>query len=461
MKKLILLCIIATSIPCWAIPHLINYQGYLTAPDGTPLDTTVAMNFRIYGMANGGDMLWMEAHPSVAVARGVFEVRLGSVTTLSDLFSDNRWLEIQIGNDLEMTPREQIVSVAHAYRAGTVDGAEGGSITGDINVTGKANIGVGNVNDGLFAFVAGASDTASGDYATIAGGYENIASDEYTTVAGGHYNKALASRATVSGGSSNVASGVVSTVGGGMQNEAGATFATVSGGFAGFATADYSTVSGGHSNWATAPHATVAGGRNNYAQGEHSSICGGLNNSVTGSGTFACGQNIDMVGNNSFIFSDGTYTGESGGGGDNRFIVVASGGSVIYSNSSISAGVRLNAGTNSWSSISDSTKKRCIRLCDTKSVLDKFALLPVKVWEYKSETEGTRHYGPMAQDFWNAFRLGTDSLGIETIDADGVLFAAVKELIDRNKVLEQRIEQLESALLQYGHNETNKSNRIE
>ncbi len=39
----------------------------------------------------------------------------------------------------------------------------------------------------------------------------------------------------------------------------------------------------------------------------------------------------------------------------------------------------------------------------------------------------------MAQDFWNAFKLGSDSPGIATNDADGVLFAAVQELGKQNE----------------------------
>ncbi|MBK8129631.1 MAG: hypothetical protein IPK53_12275 [bacterium] len=63
----------------------------------------------------------------------------------------------------------------------------------------------------------------------------------------------------------------------------------------------------------------------------------------------------------------------------------------------------------------------------------------------------------MAQDFWNAFQLGSDSLGISTIDADGVLFAAVQELAKLNQdkseeiaELKARMKLLEDAILQFG-----------
>ena len=51
------------------------------------------------------------------------------------------WLGTTVGADAEMTPRTRIVSVGYSYRVGTVDGARGGAILGDVIVTGKANIG--------------------------------------------------------------------------------------------------------------------------------------------------------------------------------------------------------------------------------------------------------------------------------------------------------------------------------
>jgi hypothetical protein len=54
----------------------------------------------------------------------------------------------------------------------------------------------------------------------------------------------------------------------------------------------------------------------------------------------------------------------------------------------------------------------------------------------------------MAQEFWNAFKLGSDSLGISTIDADGVLFAAAKELAIQNSEKDKKIEDLEARVKQ-------------
>ncbi len=121
MKKLLLVLLLAAN--AIAIPQIVNYQGQLTSPTGVPLDTTVAITFNIWPTPAGGVSAWTEAHPAVVVTNGLFNVQLGSITALPDLFGVNRWLGITVGNNTEMTPREQLVSVVHAYRVGTVDGA--------------------------------------------------------------------------------------------------------------------------------------------------------------------------------------------------------------------------------------------------------------------------------------------------------------------------------------------------
>ena len=66
-----------------------------------------------------------------------------------------------------------------------MDGASGGTINGDVNITGKANIGSSNSNSGTLAFVAGESDSATGDHSVIGGGINNTANDSTGVVAGG------------------------------------------------------------------------------------------------------------------------------------------------------------------------------------------------------------------------------------------------------------------------------------
>jgi hypothetical protein len=60
-------------------------------------------------------------------------------------------------------------------------------------------------------------------------------------------------------------------------------------------------------------------------------------------------------------------------------------------------------------------------------VLAKIDALPISRWSYKSE-RGVRHVGPMAQDFYAAFKVGEDDKHITSIDEDGVALAAIKAL---------------------------------
>jgi hypothetical protein len=96
--------------------------------------------------------------------------------------------------------------------------------------------------------------------------------------------------------------------------------------------------------------------------------------------------------------------------------------------------------------VSDSTKKRNIRLVDTKDMLSKVAALPIKQWSYKSQNAGIEHIGPMAQDFWKLFHVGDDSLSISTIDPSGIALAAIQELAKRNENLENQNQKLEAEL---------------
>ena len=62
-----------------------------------------------------------------------------------------------------------------------------------------------------------------------------------------------------------------------------------------------------------------------------------------------------------------------------------------------------------------------------QAVLDKVAAMPITQWVYKADT-GTRHIGPMAQDFYAAFNVGPDERHITTVDESGVALAAIQGL---------------------------------
>ncbi len=101
-----------------AVPPQINYQGYLTESEGTPVDGTVQMTFTIYDAGTGGNGLWSETQ-AVTVSRGVYNVNLGEMNPINLDFDKQYYLGIQAGSDDEMTPRLALTSVGYAFRAMT------------------------------------------------------------------------------------------------------------------------------------------------------------------------------------------------------------------------------------------------------------------------------------------------------------------------------------------------------
>jgi homogentisate 1,2-dioxygenase len=82
-------------------------------------------------------------------------------------------------------------------------------------------------------------------------------------------------------------------------------------------------------------------------------------------------------------------------------------------------------------------------------VLDRIDQIPMRSWNYRGvDATKDRHYGIMAQEFYNAFgrdeigTIGNDTL-VNPIDMLGIAYAAIKELHSENKVLTQKTERLE------------------
>jgi len=78
---------------------------------------------------------------------------------------------------------------------------------------------------------------------------------------------------------------------------------------------------------------------------------------------------------------------------------------------------------------------------DPKDVLTRVSALPVTLWSYKEEN-AVRHIGPMAEDFHQAFGLGTDDKHIAPGDQAGVALLAVQGLNQRVEEKAQEIEAL-------------------
>jgi trimeric autotransporter adhesin len=183
-----------------------------------------------------------------------------------------------------------------------------------------------------------------------------------------------------------------------------------------------------------------------------------------GTGAVAIGHQVSALADNSLALGNRVSTGSFFGAmvfGDrsvtsgspqviatanNQFAVRAAGGYRLYSNSSLTAGIFMNAGGSTWSAISDRNRKENFAEVDGEDILLRLRGVPVSSWNYIAEGRLVRHIGPMAQDWHAAFRLNDDPLMINQGDFDGVNLAAIQALERRTAALQQQLAQRDEVI---------------
>ena len=332
-------------------------------------------------------------------------------------------------------------------------GADAAVVSGSDNLAcdDESIVGAGDsnvVNGGVLAATAsfiGAGHLNSVGGATLYGfiGSGNANSLESAAASGivaGYANAIVNSYGFVGGGSSNAVSGQYGVVGGGLSNGADANYGVVGGGENNRVGGQGGFVGAGGYNNANGQGSVVGGGYSSTASGSWATIPGGYVNSASGTYSFAAGARASAAQPGTFVWSDGSD-------GDTilqstapyQFLARASGGVTFWTNAASTVGATLAPGSGSWASASDRALKTDVSRIDDAAVLDKVAALPVSRWSYRSE-RGVSHLGPMAQDFYAAFRVGEDDRHITSIDEDGVALAAIKALRAENLQLRQRLE---------------------
>ena len=132
-----------------------------------------------------------------------------------------------------------------------------------------------------------------------------------------------------------------------------------------------------------------------------------------------------------------------------------------------STGVTVNG---TFNNSSDRNAKQDFSPVSPLQILEKLAQLPLSEWSYK-EDPSTRHLGPMGQDFYSTFNIGTDEKHIAPIDEGGVALAAIQGLNEvvkekdarisalekRSVSLENRLAALEKLVVEMTPNETGRS----
>ena len=122
----------------------------------------------------------------------------------------------------------------------------------------------------------------------------------------------------------------------------------------------------------------------------------------------------------------------------------------VGTNSTNGNGAFLTQG-GTWTNASDINKKEDFSELNGQDLLSRISQLKIERWKYKGTDE--YHIGPVAQDFYRLFKVGTDDKSISTIDPSGVALLAIQELTrqnevlkDENLVLKKRLEVIEKML---------------
>jgi hypothetical protein len=314
----------------------------------------------------------------------------------------------------------------------------------------------------------GTGDPQIGAFGRIGGGRANHVTG-YSNVAGGWDNSSRLFTGFFPGGSYNAIGGGVGTrmnfdhnaIGGGQNNRMENVRAAV--------------IAGGINNRAAhlvlpVPSIAIAGGIDNlddnnlgFLNGYGGSILGGRQNGIYNYGTIAAGAHAVAESQDCAVFSlwSGSSLGQScfvppngdpGGGllgAPSRFRIGAHNGFSVdyfakradgggehwvaigvpnFPDNTITAwnGARLDNGGH-WLFGSDRGAKENFEPVDDR-LLDRVIALRITQWFDRAEGPAVQSLGPTAQDFREAFGLGSTDRGIAIVDATGVVLAALQAM---------------------------------
>jgi len=326
---------------------------------------------------------------------------------------------------------------------------------------------------GVFSFAAGFNTKAKGDFSFAMG--SGAFAEGFSAASIGNYTQAKANFSFAAGnhclaegmgaasfGGYSQALGNYSFAAGDNSSSTGLGSvamgsATAAGKYAA-AFGNQSTASGDNA-FSTGDH-TIASGDFSTALGEFTVASGdystamGKSSKATGYGAFAAGNNAIASGSNSFALGINASTNNR----SNSFCIAGASGDQAAANSSdnqmmmrftnytfwVSASnyAYLIPASNGWAYTSDKNKKENFQELNGESVLQKIAEIPFYSWNFKAkDTRQYRHYGIMAQDFYNAF--GKDDYGsigndttVSPLDLLGVAYSAIKALEKRTAELQ-------------------------
>ncbi len=391
-----------------------TYQGQLR--DGsTNANGSYSLTFTLFNAASGGGQIGGTlAAPSQSIVNGLFTVNLDFGGTAFD--GSARWLEITVASltaTNTLAPRSSITPAPYALyssAAATATTLNNGNWNASVgSYQGNANVLSFNVNNGFVLGLATSGAYVNGEVSASQFSFNSGGSISSDGQRGIQLDGSISASNLVLHGSSIQ-----------FPGQSGATMAVGTNGDFIFDNNLRITALGGLS--LPAPGGSRAISANNQ------------------------GITLDGV---SISASSGVVLPTSLGGA----VSLATTGNSLY----IPAGGLTVNGTinaNGFNQTSDRNVKEQFMAINSREILERVVGLPISSWNFKADGKA-RHLGPMAQDFFAAFRLGTDEKHIATVDADGVALAAIQGLhsLVKDKEaeiagLKQRLEALEKIVLQ-------------
>lgn len=170
---------------------------------------------------------------------------------------------------------------------------------------------------------------------------------------------------------------------------------------------------------------------------------------ANGESSMALGTEVSTNGHyGSVIIGDASVFDTTSSTADHQMMMRFNGGYIFYTVRNLSAGVSLLQGGNSWSSVSDSTKKENFVDADGEYFLNSLSKLKLGSWNYKKQNpKKHRHYGPMAQEIFHYF--GKDKFGtigndttVASADMDGIIMICLQALEKRTQKLDKKEQEL-------------------
>jgi trimeric autotransporter adhesin len=92
----------------------------------------------------------------------------------------------------------------------------------------------------------------------------------------------------------------------------------------------------------------------------------------------------------------------------------------------------IGSGRPCWAAAARSSARRCADFKPAELVLSKLRAMPIERWRFRG-APGVTHIGPVAQDFYEAFGLGTSDTTIGHMDVSGISLRAIQALEARTR----------------------------